>query len=152
MNDNFDYNAALLCSTAFQAILETTKRPAIVEIMVYRLNAVAATSYTLDGSEPFLQFVGLDKSDTYVTRHKVEDILTVVHIADAGHLAERESAYATPNFYHPPLPPRKWTWYDSPHLCTGELLANPTQQYTANNQNRFGIVPVSPSIPGDDNT
>ena len=47
---------------------------------MYRLNAVAVTSYMLDGFEPLLQFLGMDGTDTYITRHEVEDIFTVVHI------------------------------------------------------------------------
>lgn len=78
--NNFKYDATLLCRASFPAVLEASDRPCIVEVSVYRLNAVAVTSYMLDGFEPLLQFLGIDGTDTYITRHEVEDIFTVVHI------------------------------------------------------------------------
>lgn len=78
--NNFKYDATLLCRASFPAVLEAGDRPCIVEVSVYRLNAVAVTSYMLDGFEPLLQFLGMDGADTYITRHEVEDIFTVVHI------------------------------------------------------------------------
>lgn len=36
--------------------------------------------YLLDGFEPLLQFLGMDGTDTYITRHEVDDLFTVVHI------------------------------------------------------------------------
>ena len=41
---------------------------------------MAVTSYMLDGFEPLLQFLGMDGTDTYITRHEVDDLFTVVHI------------------------------------------------------------------------
>lgn len=80
-NSNFKYDAALLCRGSFPATTEADERPCIVEVSVYRLNAVAVTSYMLDGFEPLLQFLGLgDGTDTYITRHELDDIVTVARI------------------------------------------------------------------------
>lgn len=81
MNVNdFKYNAELLSRASFPATLEAGDRPCIVEVTVYRLNAVAVTSYQLDGSEPLLHFLGLSSQGTYITKHDIDDIVTVVHI------------------------------------------------------------------------
>ena len=77
---DFKYDAALLCRASFPARLENGGHPCIVEVSVYRLNAVAVTSYMLDGFEPLLQFLGMDGTDTYITRHEVDDLFTVVPI------------------------------------------------------------------------
>lgn len=74
------YNLTLLCRASFPATLEAGGRPCIVEVTVYRLNAVAVVSFTLDGPETILQHLGLSEADTYITRHEVDDIVTVVHI------------------------------------------------------------------------
>lgn len=78
--NDFKYDAALLCKASFPAVTETDEQPCIVEVAVYRLNAVAVTSYMQDGFEPLLQFIGLSGDDTYITRHEVGDLVTVVHI------------------------------------------------------------------------
>lgn len=78
--NGFQYGAELLCKSSFPATLEAGNLPCIIEVMVYRLNAVAVTSYLLDGFEPLLQFLGMSGTDTYITRHEVDDIFTVVHI------------------------------------------------------------------------
>lgn len=78
--NKFKYDAALLCRGSFPATMEAGERPCIVEVSVYRLNAVAVTSYMLDGFEPLLNFLGMDGTDTYITRHEVDDLVTVVHI------------------------------------------------------------------------
>lgn len=78
--NSFKYDAALLCRASFPAVLEAGDRPCIVEVSVYRLNAVAVTSYLLDGLDPLLHFLGMDGTDTYITRHEVDDLFTVVHI------------------------------------------------------------------------
>lgn len=78
--NNFKYDASLLCRASFPATTEADERPCIVEVSVYRLNAVAVTSYMLDGFEPLLSFLGMDGTDTYITRHEVDDLVTVVHI------------------------------------------------------------------------
>ena len=80
MKKDFRYDAALLSCASFPAVLEADDRPCIVEITVYRLNAVAVTSLMLDGFDPLLNFIGLSPDDTYITQHEVEDIVTVVHI------------------------------------------------------------------------
>lgn len=82
MKKDFRYDAALLSRASFPAVLEANDRdrPCIVEITVYRLNAVAVTSLMLDGFDPLLNFIGLSPDDTYITQHEVEDIVTVAHI------------------------------------------------------------------------
>lgn len=77
--NTFKYDADLLCRASFPARLEDGDRPCIVEVSVYRLNAVAVTSYSLDGEDPLLHFLGLDKADTYITRHEIDDLFTIVH-------------------------------------------------------------------------
>ena len=74
------YDMTLLCRASFPATLETDGRPCIAEVTVYRLNAVAAVSFVLDGPETILQHLGLSEADTYITRHEVDDIVTVVHV------------------------------------------------------------------------
>lgn len=78
--NDFKYDADLLCKASFPAVTEAEKRPCIVEVSVYRLNAVAVASYMLDGFEPLLHFIGLSGTDTYITRHEVDDLVTVVHV------------------------------------------------------------------------
>lgn len=58
--NDFKYDADLLCKASFPAIKEADGKLCIVEVAVYRLNAVAVTSYMLDGFEPLLQFIGLN--------------------------------------------------------------------------------------------
>lgn len=79
-NNNFKYDAALLSRASFPATLEADNKPCIVEVTVYRINAPAVVSYQLDGAEPLLDFLGLAADDTHVTRHEIDDIVTVVHI------------------------------------------------------------------------
>lgn len=74
------YDMTLLCRASFPATLEADGRPCIVEVTVYRLNAVAVVSFALDGPETILQHLGLSEADTYITRHEVDDIVTVVHV------------------------------------------------------------------------
>lgn len=78
--NQFKYNATLLCRGSFPAVVEDSDRPCIVEVSVYRLNAVAATSFMLDGSEPLLHFLGMNEADTYITRHELDDLVTVAQI------------------------------------------------------------------------
>lgn len=78
--NDFKYDATLLCRGSFPAVTEADDRHCIVEASVYRLNAVAVTSFMLDGFEPLLNFLGMDGTDTYITRHEVDDLVTVVHI------------------------------------------------------------------------
>lgn len=75
----FRYDAALLSRASFPAELENGQR-CIVEVTVYRLNAVAVNSYLLDGPETLLHHLGLEEADTYITKHEIDDIVTVVHI------------------------------------------------------------------------
>ncbi len=51
-----------------------------MEASIYRLNAVAAASFMLDGPEGLLLHLGLSETDTYITKHEIDDIVTVVRI------------------------------------------------------------------------
>lgn len=74
------YEAALLCRGSFPATLEENGEPCIVEASVYRLNAVAAASFMLDGPEGLLLHLGLSETNTYITKHEIDDLVTVVRI------------------------------------------------------------------------
>lgn len=87
--NGFKYDAELLCRASFPATLESNNRPCIIEVSVYRLNAVAVTSFMLDGFDPLLQFIGLSADDTYITRHEVDDLVTVVHVQKEAELWQR---------------------------------------------------------------
>ena len=80
MSDVIKYEAALLCRGSFPATMEETCEPCIVEASIYRLNAVAVASFMLDGPEGLLLHLGLSETDTYITRHEIDDLVTVVHI------------------------------------------------------------------------
>lgn len=70
----------LLSRASFPATLEEGGEPCIVEVTVYRLNAVALNLYLLDGDEPIRNHLGLPEADTYITKHQIDDIITVVRI------------------------------------------------------------------------
>ena len=53
------HEAALLCRGSFPATLEENGEPCIVEASIYRLNAVAAAGFMLDGPESLLLHLGL---------------------------------------------------------------------------------------------
>lgn len=72
--------AALLCRGSFPATLEENGEPCIVEASIYRLNAVAAAGFMLDGPESLLLHLGLSETDTYITKHDIDDLVTVVRI------------------------------------------------------------------------
>ena len=74
------YDAALICRGSFPATLEEADESCTVEVTVYRLNAVAVTAFLLDGPETLLRHIGLDERDTYITKHEIDDLVTVVHI------------------------------------------------------------------------
>ena len=74
------YEAALLCRGSFPATLEENGEPCIFEASVYRLNAVAAAGFMLDGPEGLLLHLGLSETDAYITKHEIDDLVTVVHI------------------------------------------------------------------------
>lgn len=80
MSGSLIYDTSLLCRASFPATLEADGRSCIVEVTVYRLNAVAVASFALDGPETILQHLGLSETDTYITKHEIDDIVTVVHI------------------------------------------------------------------------
>lgn len=73
------FDASLLCRASFPAELEDGGR-CIVEVTVYRLNAVAVHTFLLDGPEPLLRHLKPPKADTYTTKHEIDDLVTVVHI------------------------------------------------------------------------
>ncbi len=80
MADIGKYDAALLSRASFPATLEETGRRCTVEVTVYRLNAVAVNAFLLDGPETLRNHLGLSESDTYITQHEVDDIVTVVRV------------------------------------------------------------------------
>ena len=57
------FDASLLCRASFPAELEDDGGRCIVEVTVYRLNAVAVT---------------------YITKHDIDDLVTVAHIIKEG--------------------------------------------------------------------
>ena len=80
MTDGFKFDTSLLCRASFPAELEDDGGRCIVEVTVYRLNAVAVHTFLLDGPETLLRHIGLDEQDTYTTKHEIDDLVTVVHI------------------------------------------------------------------------
>lgn len=70
---------SLLCRASFPAELEDGGR-CIVEVTVYRLNAVAVHTFLLDGPEPLLRHLGIPEADTYITKHDIDDLVTVARI------------------------------------------------------------------------
>lgn len=84
MADSFRYDTALLCRASFPARLEDDGALCIVEVTVYRLNAVAVNSFLLDGPETLLQHLDLSEADTYITKHEIDDIVTIIHIDRKG--------------------------------------------------------------------
>lgn len=84
MTDGFKFDTSLLCRASFPAELEDNGGRCIVEVTVYRLNAVAVHTFLLDGPEPLRRHLGLSESDTYITKHDIDDLVTVVHIIKEG--------------------------------------------------------------------
>lgn len=80
MTTDLKYDTALLCRASFPARLEDDGALCIVEVTVYRLNAVAVNSFLLDGPETLLQHLDLSEADTYITKHEIDDIVTIVRI------------------------------------------------------------------------
>ena len=44
------------------------------------LGCVEALPLLLDGPEPLLRHLGLSEADTYITKHDIDDLVTVVRI------------------------------------------------------------------------
>lgn len=80
MSYNPKYEATLLSRASFMADLEADGQPCIVEVTTYRLNAVALVTFSMDGPESLLLHLGLSETDTHITQHYVDDIVTVVRI------------------------------------------------------------------------
>lgn len=78
------FDASLLCRASFPAELEDNGGRCIVEVTVYRLNAVAVHTFLLDGPEPLLRHLGIPEADTYITKHDIDDLVTVAHIIKEG--------------------------------------------------------------------
>ena len=74
------FDVSLLCRASFPAELEDDGGRCVVEVTVYRMNAVAVNTFLLDGPETLLRHIGLDERDTYTTKHEIDDLVTVVHI------------------------------------------------------------------------
>lgn len=77
------FDTSLLCRASFPAELEDGGR-CIVEVTVYRLNAVAVHTFLLDGPEPLLRHLGIPEADTYITKHDIDDLVTVARIIKEG--------------------------------------------------------------------
>lgn len=88
------FDASLLCRASFPAELEDDGGRCIVEVTVYRLNAVAVHTFLLDGPEPLLRHLGIPEADTYITKHDIDDLVTVAHIIYDGSMtvADYEAA------------------------------------------------------------
>lgn len=80
MADIGKYDAALLCRASFPSTLEETGQRCTVEVTVYRLNAIAVNAFLLDGPETLRSHLGLGEIDNYITKHEVDDIVTVVRV------------------------------------------------------------------------
>lgn len=80
MTNALKFDTLLLCRASFPAELEDGGARCIVEVTVYRLNAVAVHAFLLDGPEPLLRHLELSEVDTYITKHDIDDLVTVVHI------------------------------------------------------------------------
>ena len=74
------FDTSLLCRASFPAELEDDGGRCIVEVTVYRLNAVAVHTFLLDGPEPLRRHLGIPEADTYITKHDIDDLVTVVRI------------------------------------------------------------------------
>lgn len=74
------FGTSLLCRASFPAELEDDGGRCVVEVTVYRLNAVAVHTFLLDGPEPLLRHLGIPEADTYITKHDIDDLVTVARI------------------------------------------------------------------------
>ena len=70
------FDTSLLCRASFPA----DGGRCVVEVTVYRLNAVAVNTFLLDGPKPLRQHLGIPEADTYITKHDIDDLVTVVRI------------------------------------------------------------------------
>lgn len=87
MTNALKFDTSLLCRASFPAELEDGDGLCIVEVTVYRLNAVAVNTFLLDGPEPLRRHLGLPEADTYITKHDIDDLVTVVRITREEALA-----------------------------------------------------------------
>lgn len=78
------FDASLLCRASFPAELEDDGGRCTVEVTVYRLNAVAVHTFLLDGPDPLLRHLGIPETDTYITKHDIDDLVTVARIIKEG--------------------------------------------------------------------
>lgn len=79
MTTDVKFDTSLLCRASFPAELEDGGL-CIVEVTVYRLNAVAVNTFLLDGAEPLRRHLGIPEADTYITKHDIDDLVTVARI------------------------------------------------------------------------
>lgn len=84
MTNALKFDTLLLCRASFPAELEDDGGRCIVEVTVYRLNAMAVNTFLLDGPEPLRRHLGLSEADTYITKHDIDDLVTVVRIIKEG--------------------------------------------------------------------
>lgn len=80
MTNALKFDTSQLSRASFPAELEDGDGLCIVEVTVYRLNAVAVNTFLLDGPEPLRRHLGLPEADTYITKHDIDDLVTVVRI------------------------------------------------------------------------
>ena len=80
MTNALKFDTSLLCRASFPAELEDDGGRCIVEVTVYRLNAVAVTAFLLAGPAPLRRHLGRPEADTYITKHDIDDLVTVVRI------------------------------------------------------------------------
>lgn len=73
----------LICRGSFPAELDGGSY-CTVESSVYRANAPAVNTVLLDGTDAIRQLLELPEEDTYITRHDIDDIVTVVRIIREG--------------------------------------------------------------------
>ena len=93
MTDGFKFDTSLLCRASFPAELEEDGGRCIVEVTVYRLNAVAVHTFLMDGPEPLLRHLGLSEADTYITKHDIvpgfSDTMTASNFGNVSDIATR---------------------------------------------------------------
>ncbi|WP_418976368.1 hypothetical protein [Anaerotruncus massiliensis (ex Liu et al. 2021)] len=76
----FRYEASPICRASFPSTLDEDGARCTVEVTVYRLNAVAVNTFLLDGPEPLRRHLGISEANTYITKHDIDDLVTVVRI------------------------------------------------------------------------
>ena len=50
------------------------------ELLERYRSSIPRKAFELDGPEPLRRHLGLPEADTYITKHDIDDLVTVVHI------------------------------------------------------------------------